>query len=412
MLQMEVVARGGTPAVVKRGVGDAARSLRLTGERLRRAAHPGVVEVVSSTGDDRAWELHLAHAGRPLESLGRTSAIEVARLAASVAETLADLHDIGIVHGRLDASHVLVAVDGRPVLCGFGPDDGGATASDDVAAVGALIVELLGRDLEMEPLPERRWRRRREWSGWQRRSLLLLADQAAAEPDTRRPSARRLAASIAEAVPDPAARSGDARRAQKAGAVALGPGRGPRRPATPSDDATPPPPTQERPPRSRPGSVLAALAAVSLLAVGLLQVVRPGAGATPAAPVPSPAVVPSTSGHGTSVEGRDHPPHVQVAGNVVSVGDRRYQVGEPGDIVVVGDWDCDGTDTPALLRPATGGLFVFERWADGSPTEVTPVRVVSGASGLRRLEEPGGCDRLAVRRHDGSEVAVSAERAT
>ena len=39
---------------------------------------------------------------------------------------------------------------------------------------------------------------------------------------------------------------------------------------------------------------------------------------------------------------------------------RRYAVGDPGDLVAVGDWRCDGRPTPALYRPRTGSLFVFD----------------------------------------------------
>lgn len=395
MLQMEVVTVEGAPTVVRRGFGDAARSLRLTGERLRRATHPGVVEVVASTGDETAWELHLAHSGRPLESFEPTTAVEVARIVAGIAQTLADLHDVGVVHGHLDASHVLVAIDGRPVLCGFGPDDGGRSPADDVAAVGALLVELLGREPDLEPIPERRWRRQRTWSGWQRRSLLLLADQATAEPETRRPTARRLAAAIAEAVPDPRAQS---RRTSPRSTQAAGP-----LAATTVDDVTVRPAVEPQPqprPQLRPAGTAAALAVVALLAVGLFRAARSGDGSPPSQTAPT-GITPLV----------DDQPAATVDGNVVTMGERRYEIGEPGDIVVVGDWDCDGTDTPALLRPATGGLFVFDRWAGTSPMEVTPVRVVDGANGLRGLEEPQGCDRLVVRRQDGSEVAVRSERA-
>lgn len=156
--------------------------------------------------------------------------------------------------------------------------------------------------------------------------------------------------------------------------------------------------------------MVAALAAVVLLAIGLLQSVRPGQGASPAPALPAETDAQADEEPEVPI-GRDGVPQARVDGNVVTLGDRRYEVGEPGDIVVVGDWDCDGTDTPALLRPASGGLFVFERWAEGSPMEVTPVRVVADAVGLRGLEEPRGCDRLVVRRQDGSEVAVRAEHA-
>ena len=87
------------------------------------------------------------------------------------------------------------------MLCGLGDGEPPAQPEDDVAALGALLVHLLGTDETGEPIPERRWRGHRAWTGWDRRALLLLADQAAAEPPTRRPTARRLAAAIADAVP-------------------------------------------------------------------------------------------------------------------------------------------------------------------------------------------------------------------
>src|SRR5690606_34297084 len=50
----------------------------------------------------------------------------------------------------------------------------------------------------------------------------------------------------------------------------------------------------------------------------------------------------------------------------------RYELGEPGDVVVVGDWTCSGVDTPGLYRPATGEVFLFERWPDpGDPLVTT-----------------------------------------
>lgn len=54
---------------------------------------------------------------------------------------------------------------------------------------------------------------------------------------------------------------------------------------------------------------------------------------------------------------------ISVDGTVVIIGDRRWSVGAAGDMVLVGDWDCDGAPTPAVLRPGDGGFFVFDRWA-------------------------------------------------
>ncbi|OWY59494.1 hypothetical protein B7486_74265, partial [cyanobacterium TDX16] len=77
-------------------------------------------------------------------------------------------------------------------------------------------------------------------------------------------------------------------------------------------------------------------------------------------------------------------------------------VGEEGDEVVLGDWDCDGSATPALLRPDAGEVFVFARWArDGADVTVTAVDEVDGATAIEVRTE-GSCDRLVVEGPDGA----------
>ena len=410
----------GGAVVVRRATGadDAAR-LRQIGERLEAIGHPGVVQVRSSSGDDEAWELQLDYAGRPLEQLATMPAEQVAGLAAAVAATLADLHGAGVVHGRLDASHVLVGPEGRPILCGIDAhSDPPPAPHDDVAALGALMVTLLdpssaGPDLE--PIPDRRWRRRRSWDGWVRRSLLLLADQACAEPATRRPTARRLAAAITEAVPD---------------AAAVDPGgRGPARdqPFEPTDLPEPDPfatlrlaaePPADRARWSALAGAAAAVVVLALVGTGAARGFWPaqGAGGAPSTAPPTttqptttitqptttitqPTTAPSTTG--TSMAARS--PAVEVP--VVGFGPREYRVGQAGDRVAVGDWDGDGEPTPAVLRPSTGEVFVFTSWPDGSPITVRPTTSVP--DGVELVAEPAGArDSLVVRRVDGSRTIV------
>jgi hypothetical protein len=79
-------------------------------------------------------------------------------------------------------------------------------------------------------------------------------------------------------------------------------------------------------------------------------------------------------------------------------GGRTYTIGSPGDLVAVGDWDCDGSATPALVDADTGGVFLFPAWAtaevdvhvDAAGTVQQPeaVRVV-GADGCESLEVAG-----------------------
>lgn len=86
-----------------------------------------------------------------------------------------------------------------------------------------------------------------------------------------------------------------------------------------------------------------------------------------------------------------------------------YDIGEPGDIVVLGDWWCRDLPTAAVLRPATGQLYVFERWPDDDEADLaapTPQPVGTNAADLTS-ESVGDCDRLVVQHADGTEQVVT-----
>jgi hypothetical protein len=388
----DLVLDDGTPVIVKRGIGPRAAALRAEGERLQRAAHPGVVSVVRSDGDDARWELHLAHAGRPVSLLRPASAEQVAQVVAATAAIVADLHAQGIVHGRLAPAHVLVGPEGRVRLCGFGSRARGEPA-DDVAALGALLVELLGDREELEPLPERRWHRRRAWSGVTRRSLLTIADQATAEPASRRPTARRLAASIAAAVPSVrpvAAVTEGHHRSAIEDAGGIGPVVRPR------------PRVGTRHRRSAARSLVGALTGLVVVGIAILRL---GSTVDPGRP-PAPCVrlvAAPPSGQAPCATS------VAVEGNQVQVGTSRFEVGRPGDVVTLGDWDCDGGATPAVLRPTTGEVFVFPAWAGDADVRVPARARVAGAVRLLAAVDPGhpGCSVLVAEQADGARVELS-----
>lgn len=199
-ITIQVFSGVDAPVVVKTATTDAGRrTLAREAERLARARHPGVVSLRSAT-DTR---LEVTFAGSHTLETARLAVPAAAGILAAVAETVADLHGLGIIHGRLDPSHVVLGADGRPVLCGMrgpDPDDVRTGPADDVAAIGRLIDHLLGPDAEPEPIPDRRWGRR-SWSGYHRRSLQMLADRAAHDDPARRPTARAVAHAIVEAVP-------------------------------------------------------------------------------------------------------------------------------------------------------------------------------------------------------------------
>ncbi len=76
----------------------------------------------------------------------------------------------------------------------------------------------------------------------------------------------------------------------------------------------------------------------------------------------------------------------------------RYELGQDGDELVMGDWDCDDRDTPALYRPSTGEVFEFPGFAgDDGGLESDPARDPETTEGTPEVERPaGGCDEVVV----------------
>jgi len=228
-MSVEVVlgSEGGVPVVVKRGApGSGADRLDHEAAVLARAAGPGVVAVVRhEVRPDGGRTLLLGLAGARSLAGARLAAEAAATVAAALADVVARLHDAGVVHGRIAPEHVVLGADGRPVLCGFA--GGGGTGgrrpahddsstgggvllpADDVAGLGAVLGALLGEgvgdDDGWEPIPDHRLRRRaRRWTGYRRRALLNLVDQATADDPRHRPGARAFAAAVRDVVPDTA----------------------------------------------------------------------------------------------------------------------------------------------------------------------------------------------------------------
>lgn len=151
----------------------------------------------------------------------------------------------------------------------------------------------------------------------------------------------------------------------------------------------------------RPGlprrRLLAALGAAALLVVAgvTFGAARSGPGAAHPARTPATVGRPMTTTTTTRAEPATLP-LAEVHGNEIEVGDRRYRVGRPGDAVVVGDFDCDGQSAPAVLRPTTGQLWIFDGWADGDrPVTGTAVATVPSAIDLR-VAAGDRCDQLEV----------------
>ena len=64
-----------------------------------------------------------------------------------------------------------------------------------------------------------------------------------------------------------------------------------------------------------------------------------------------------------------------------------WELGRPGDQLLVHDWDCDGIETPGLHRPSTGRTYAFDGWpTDGS------VEAVENDPPRPCIDLPGGVD--------------------
>ncbi|MCY4422388.1 MAG: hypothetical protein OXC06_04885 [Acidimicrobiaceae bacterium] len=91
-------------------------------------------------------------------------------------------------------------------------------------------------------------------------------------------------------------------------------------------------------------------------------------------------------------------------GTVLEHGGRLYGVGAPGDFVETGDWDCDGEPTPAIVRPSTGDVVLFDAWPAPHQSISMPVRwEVENPTGAEAVAQ-GSCDLLRVYTPAGSRL--------
>lgn len=389
---------GAVSTVVKRAEGTAPRS-RLSYEAgiLAAVTHPGIIRFVEYRAGDHEDELITEFAGAATLADHRPGSVAgVAGLGAAIADTVADLHDMGVAHGSLQADHVVLGARRRPVLCSLSSASYDEPARiQDVVAVGELVAELL------RAAPHSR-------AGAERRTRALVAE-AAADAAAGSCTARELAVRLA-AVPGASIET-DEPDAGVEPSVHIDPDlagtRTWRHRVTSADIAS-----------AAPSRKTLLAAGLFLIVVVLVLVVASGfqrrsdveerllGSATPspsvaaqptATDVPRPPPAATGCRQGLDVDGDGCADDTEVVGRLIRHGDIWYEVGEPGDVVVLGHWSCAPIATPAVLRPTTGELFVFDRWpsSDGSVTVVSSMTGLAGASSLV-LGETDGCDSPVV----------------
>lgn len=355
---------GGAHAVVRIGP---APAVRAEAAALAALGPLGLRGLVRPAGDGATTLV----AGVPLDRWGPRPWPQVAAALAPVAEALAGIHAAGWVHGDVSPANVVVGADGAGVLVDLGcaAPHGAArstgtpgfvapevaagapvTSPAEVFALGAVAAAALG------PEPP---------AG----AVLALRRAASPDPDDR-PTAAQLAAVLALAAgAAPEAGAGDDRSATTRDY-------GPRPPA-------PPEPAAGR--RRRPLLAAAAIGAAAVVGTGV-AVAR--AEASP--PPPGCPPLPPTATLAGDVDGDGCDEAATWSGGVLTVAleagaePSRIAVGAPGDVVTLGDWDCDGVDTPAAYRPGTGVVTVWNAW----PSTRRPVPP-GGATAA-------GCDRVPV----------------
>ena len=435
MITSELRTEGGRTLVVKRAdptvAVDAARLTR-EATMLAMARHPGVVEMAEQVDPDEHpehVELRTIFAGARTLAASDLDSLTVARALAATAGTVADLHALGLVHGRIDPGHIVLTGSGRAVLCGFAEAGlAGDLRSDgqvlvpslDVAALGALLHRAVA-DAAASPDPRR--------SGLDRPAAARLADRATAADPALRPSARTFAAGLAACLPAPPSSRTRARPSlpaegpsvdrspvDRSSAEPTGPAR-PAPPAAPASGsvspaaagsaprpAGPAPSPVDRDRRRRGRRVLAVtgvvLAVVSLgLGVDALVDLRSGPGADPAGASPTRA---SPTSAGASVPVEQPSAGAPQPGGQLEIDGRHLALGTAEDQVLQAVWGCTGSPTVVLVRP-DGSVFRFDRLATpgqdvsgvlvGRVPDRAAVQVVSDADGCLALQARAG-DRI------------------
>ena len=68
-----------------------------------------------------------------------------------------------------------------------------------------------------------------------------------------------------------------------------------------------------------------------------------------------------------------------------------WDVGQPGDLAAMGDWDCDGVPTLGVLRPGDGAWFTFDTWEAGSTSTVERIAADTAPVTLQVQLDATGC---------------------
>ena len=385
----------GTPIVVKRGEGHEAQRRRREAKILSMAIHPGVVELrrVMDRADEVRLELAVV-AGTSLEDHPPLEVIRLMKVLTATFRTVSDLHELGIHHGDLCAEHMLIDRRDRVVLCGFGnageiSDDGAPSTAADIAGLGRLILHKLARSTASGAIDE---------DDWAAIALAELGEDALRVAQT--PGQVSLDPFVARMTELGGGQAGQSSHPKGQPAIrwewigaslaavavlTLITTQWIRSPQANALGDGPPAPTFVAATTNTPG------AEVPPAPVGVPEqplLAEPSPTATLLLAVDAPRCLPRT---GLDIDGDGCPDEITIDGTIISTDDGRWSLGETGDFVLVGDWDCDGTAAPGLVRKNSGSVYFFEGWSPPSvPLLAHPVATVGEPIDAEPLEGCGG----------------------
>lgn len=401
----------GSVVALKRLRGSASQAevarLRHEADVLADLDHPRIVRVLEVVHDADGVAIVMPYAaGGSLERLlalrERLPPDQAVAVMAPIADALGSAHRRGVVHGDLKPANILFTADGEPLLSDFGvarslggdaashldvagtaeyldPEVAGRTsqpdARSDLYSVGVVLYEaLVGRP---------------PYRGNSPRAVLAAADAATHQPvaeaasdlppslaaaveramhrrpDQRFPNAEELAGAVRAGVGHQTAALPDIPAGTPAGAGAQSASsqRGTR-----SFGPRPPVPRGPGPPSRRWlgfGAVFG-VAFLLLAGVGGWLWWKGSSGCPPSTlPAPAPGAVvlrADMDGDGCATVAVWENGTLQATVSSGESTPRRYRLGRPEDVPLLGDWDCDGDATPALYRPSTGEAFYFNEW--------------------------------------------------
>jgi len=155
-------------------------------------------------------------------------------------------------------------------------------------------------------------------------------------------------------------------------------------------------------------AVVAALGAVAAIGVPGSQARWRTTGRTGPLPASRP-VCPPVSPPAADIDGDGCEEAVRWSDGVLQAGSARFALGGSGDAWAVGDWDCDGRRTPALLHQGT--LAVFDTWpGPAAELQGRQVATTTGSAGLSVVPGPDGCEQPALSRPGTADLPVDVRK--